>query len=48
MTNMMSKVETLRKKKPNLEIEVDGGVNLSTIGIAAKAGVNNVAAGATF
>ena len=32
--------EELRKLKPNLEIEVDGGVNDKTATIAVKAGAN--------
>ncbi|MCH7902433.1 ribulose-phosphate 3-epimerase, partial [archaeon] len=36
----MDKVKELRKLKPNLEIEVDGGVNDKTAPIAVKAGAN--------
>ena len=36
----MDKVKELRKLKPNLEIEVDGGVNDKTATIAVKAGAN--------
>jgi ribulose-phosphate 3-epimerase len=48
MDDMMEKVETLRKLKPKLDIEVDGGLNPSTINIAAKAGANCIVAGAIF
>ena len=40
MENMMPKVETLRKKYPGLDIEVDGGVGPATIDSAAK--VSNI------
>ena len=36
MTDMMSKVEFLRKNYPNLNIEVDGGVGPSTIDVCAQ------------
>jgi len=36
----MDKVKELRKLKPNLDIEVDGGVNDKTAPIAVKAGAN--------
>ncbi|MEK6869825.1 MAG: ribulose-phosphate 3-epimerase, partial [Nanoarchaeota archaeon] len=36
----MDKVKELRKLKPNLDIEVDGGINDKTAPIAAKAGAN--------
>ena len=36
MENMMPKVDTLRKKYPGLDIEVDGGVGPATIDSAAK------------
>lgn len=35
-----SKISELRKLAPNLDIEVDGGINLDTIGSAARAGAN--------
>ena len=36
----MEKVKELRSLKPNLDIEVDGGINDETAPIAAKAGAN--------
>jgi len=38
--NCMGKVKELRKLKPNLDIEVDGGVNDKTAKLAVKAGAN--------
>jgi ribulose-phosphate 3-epimerase len=48
MPAMMNKVRTLRGIKPDIDIEVDGGLNLSTIGIAAEAGANCIVSGAIF
>ena len=45
MADMMPKVEYLRKNYPNLDIEVDGGVSLDTIGQCASAGANWIVAG---
>ena len=45
MIEMMSKVEILRSKYPQLNIEVDGGLSPETIDIAAKAGANMIVAG---
>ncbi|KAG7358527.1 ribulose-phosphate 3-epimerase [Nitzschia inconspicua] len=42
---MMSKVETLRKAYPDLDIEVDGGVKPTTVDMAAKAGANLIVSG---
>jgi len=36
----LEKVRSLRAMKPNLQIEVDGGINLETLALAKKAGVN--------
>lgn len=41
----MPKVEELRKIKPNLDIEVDGGINPITARISYKAGANVFVAG---
>lgn len=45
MPDMMPKVEALKAKKPGLLVEVDGGISLSTIRTAAKAGVDVCVAG---
>lgn len=45
MTDMMSKVENLRKDFPQIDIEVDGGVNAETIKICANSGANVFVAG---
>lgn len=42
---MMSKVQTLRKAYPNMDIEVDGGVKPQTVDMAAKAGANLIVSG---
>jgi ribulose-phosphate 3-epimerase len=44
----IEKVRAIRARKPVLNIQVDGGVNLETIEAAAEAGANIVAAGAIF
>ncbi len=36
----LEKVKQLRKMRPNLDIEVDGGINDKTAGLAVKAGAN--------
>lgn len=41
----MKKVKALREKYPDLDIEVDGGLSLSTIDVAAEAGANVIVAG---
>ena len=45
MPNMMEKVSFLRKQYPELDIEVDGGLNLETTKIAKDAGANMIVAG---
>lgn len=45
MENMMPKIEKLRKDFPNVDIQVDGGVNPETIKTCAKAGANIFVAG---
>lgn len=49
MGEMMPKVKALREKKPDLNVQVDGGLSPSTIDEAGKAGANViVAASAIF
>ncbi len=38
-------MKQLRELKPNMDIEVDGGLDLSTTPIAAEAGANMIVAG---
>ena len=50
MNDMMSKVEFLRKrvldsKNKNIHIQVDGGIDIKTIGAASRAGANIFVAG---
>jgi len=45
MSDMMSKVEALRQRYRQLDIEVDGGVGLNTIGQCADAGANWIVSG---
>lgn len=45
MPDMMPKVEALRARYPNLNIEVDGGLSEKTIDTAADAGANVIVAG---
>lgn len=45
MHDMMPKVEALRKRYPELNIEVDGGLSEKTIDVAADAGANVIVAG---
>jgi ribulose-phosphate 3-epimerase len=44
IAEMEDKVRTLRKQFPSVSIEVDGGINLETIGRAYAAGANLLAA----
>ena len=43
--HVVGKIETLRKMKPNLDIEVDGGINAETARKCVKAGANILVAG---
>lgn len=45
MADMMPKVEQLRTKFPNLNIQVDGGLGKETVPAAAEAGANVIVAG---
>ena len=40
LVEMLDKIKELRKKCPNLDIEVDGGITDKTIGLVDKAGTN--------
>lgn len=48
MSDMMSKVSFLRKKFKNLNIQVDGGLNIETAEIAASHGANIIVAGSSI
>lgn len=41
----MPKVKALRERYPDMDIEVDGGLGLGTIDVAAEAGANVIVAG---
>ena len=45
MASELPKVAALRKRYPDLNIEVDGGLGLGTIDQAADAGANVIVAG---
>lgn len=45
MESTMPKIEALRKKCPDIDIQVDGGINLETIKTAGRAGANVFVAG---
>ncbi len=45
MEDMMPKVRLLKEKRPDLLVEVDGGINPVTARTAAQAGVNVLVAG---
>ena len=47
INNMMRlpKIEKIHQKYPNLDIQVDGGLNLKTTELASKAGANVIVAG---
>ena len=47
MKEMLPKVQTLRKLYPDKHIQVDGGVGLASIDVAAKAGANMVVGGSS-
>ncbi|CAI5929351.1 unnamed protein product [Closterium sp. NIES-65] len=47
MPDMMPKVQFLRSRFPELDIQVDGGLGPSTIGQAAEAGANCIVAGSS-
>lgn len=45
MPSELPKVQELRKRYPELNIQVDGGLNTSTVDLAADAGANIIVAG---
>lgn len=45
MESTMPKIEAIRKINPDIDIEVDGGINADTVKIAANAGANVFVAG---
>lgn len=45
MPDMMRKVKHLREEYEWLDIQVDGGITLDTIGIAARNGANSFVSG---
>lgn len=45
LPKMLGKVRELRKLKPRLQIEVDGGINIKTIKLASEAGANRFVVG---
>nr|WP_319489542.1 ribulose-phosphate 3-epimerase [uncultured Caproiciproducens sp.] len=45
MENMMEKVVALKARRPDVLVQVDGGIHMGTIGTAAKAGVDVCVAG---
>eukprot|EP00002_Diphylleia_rotans_P038004 TRINITY_DN8576_c0_g1_i1.p1 TRINITY_DN8576_c0_g1~~TRINITY_DN8576_c0_g1_i1.p1 ORF type:complete len:220 (+),score=66.50 TRINITY_DN8576_c0_g1_i1:57-716(+) len=48
MEDTMPKVRALRDLKPELDIQVDGGLDTKTIKVAAAAGANNIVAGTSI
>lgn len=45
MEDMLPKVRALKRKRPELVVEIDGGVSVKTVGAAARAGVDVCVAG---
>eukprot|EP01114_Cavostelium_apophysatum_P017564 TRINITY_DN5253_c0_g1_i1.p1 TRINITY_DN5253_c0_g1~~TRINITY_DN5253_c0_g1_i1.p1 ORF type:complete len:229 (-),score=26.26 TRINITY_DN5253_c0_g1_i1:48-734(-) len=48
MADMLPKVEQIRRLKPTLNIQVDGGVGPDTIDLAAKSGANVIVSGSAI
>lgn len=48
MPDMLKKAEYIRKLKPDIDIEMDGGIDLSNICDVVKSGVNVVVAGSSI
>ena len=45
ISSALAKIEELRKQKPQLDIEIDGGINAETAKLCVKAGANILVAG---
>lgn len=45
MVDMMSKVESIRKKYPQIDVQVDGGLSVETVDSATVAGANVIVSG---
>ena len=45
ISSVLKKIKELRKLKPKLDIEIDGGINTTTVKKAVKAGANIIVAG---
>lgn len=45
MASELPKVQAIRAKYPDLNVEVDGGLGLGTVDLAADAGANVIVAG---
>lgn len=48
MPEVLPKIQELRQKKPELDIEIDGGINHETAGKARQAGANVLVAGSAI
>ncbi|KAF9893643.1 RIBULOSE-phosphate 3-epimerase [Aspergillus nanangensis] len=48
MKSELPKVQALRQRYPNLNIEVDGGLGVGTVDLAAEAGANVIVAGSAI
>lgn len=46
--DVLPKIKELRKLKPNLDIQIDGGLNKETIKLSVKAGANIIVAGSAI
>ncbi len=48
ITGIEKKIDQIRKRYPEFDIEVDGGINMATIGGAVKAGANKLVAASSI